>query len=79
MSEKSKDSISRRNFIGLAGGASLAAIASLGVATDWALNDLEVDLDQLEIDHVSTDVLVIGSGMAGYLLLLRLMMPGLML
>jgi succinate dehydrogenase/fumarate reductase flavoprotein subunit len=65
MSEKSKDSISRRNFIGLAGGASLAAIASLGVATDWALNDLELDLDELEIDHVSTDVLVIGSGMAG--------------
>ena len=65
MSEKSKNSISRRNFIGLAGGASLAAIASLGVATDWALNDLELDLDELEIDYVSTDVLVIGSGMAG--------------
>lgn len=65
MSEKSKSSISRRNFIGLTGGASLAAIASLGVATDWALNDLELDLDELEIDHVSADVLVIGSGMAG--------------
>jgi len=65
MSEKSKNIISRRNFIGLAGGASLAAIASLGVATDWALNDLQLDLDELEIDHVSTDVLVIGSGMAG--------------
>jgi len=65
MSKKSKNSISRRNFIGLTGGASLAAIASLGVATDWALNDLELDLDELEIDYVSTDVLVIGSGMAG--------------
>jgi len=65
MSEKSKNSISRRNFIGLAGGASLAAIASLGVATDWALNDLEIDLDELEMDYMSTDVLVIGSGMAG--------------
>ena len=65
MSEKSKNSISRRNFIGLAGGASLAAIASLGVATDWALNDLEIDLIELEMDYMSTDVLVIGSGMAG--------------
>ena len=65
MSEKSKNSISRRNFIGLAGGASLAAIASLGVATDWALNDLEIDLNELEMDYMSTDVLVIGSGMAG--------------
>lgn len=65
MSEKSKNSISRRNFIGLAGGASLAAIASLGVATDWALNDLEIDLNELEMDYMSTDALVIGSGMAG--------------
>ena len=66
MNEKLKNSISRRNFIGLAGGAvSVAAIASLGIATDWALNNLEVDLDELEVEKMTTDVLVIGSGMAG--------------
>lgn len=66
MNEKLKNSISRRNFITLAGGAvSVAAIASLGIATDWALNNLEVDLDELEVEKMTTDVLVIGSGMAG--------------
>jgi len=66
MNEKLNNSISRRNFITLAGGAvSVAAIASLGIATDWALNNLEVDLDELEVEKMTTDVLVIGSGMAG--------------
>ena len=66
MNEKLKNSISRRNFITLAGGvASVAAISSLGISTDWALNNLEIDLDTLEVVKMRTDVLVIGSGMAG--------------
>ena len=66
MNKELKNSISRRNFITLAGGvASVAAISSLGISTDWALNNLEIDLDTLEVVKMRTDVLVIGSGMAG--------------
>ena len=61
-----KENISRRKFMALAGGAaSFAAISALGMPIDWATNELEVDIDTLGVDKLSTDVLVIGSGMAG--------------
>jgi len=61
-----KENISRRKFITLAGGgASFAAISAMGMPIDWALNNPEIDVNTLDIDKMSTDVLVIGSGMAG--------------
>ena len=63
--EKSVKNISRRKFILAGGAASIATIASMGLATDWALNNTEIDLDVLDVDKLSTDVLVIGGGMAG--------------
>ncbi|MGB5667398.1 MAG: FAD-binding protein [Maribacter sp.] len=61
-----KANLSRRKFMALAGGgASFAAISAMGMPIDWAINELEVDIDALGVDKLSTDVLVIGSGMAG--------------
>ncbi len=65
--KKAKENISRRKFITLAGGAaaSFAAISAMGIPLDWALNNPEIDVDSLNADTINTDVLVIGSGMAG--------------
>ncbi|UMB59653.1 FAD-binding protein [Lutibacter sp. A80] len=62
-----KQEMSRRKFISLAGGAaaSLAAMSAIGMPVDWALNNPEIDVDSLNTDKIKTDVLVIGSGMAG--------------
>ena len=63
-----KNNMSRRNFITLAGGATagFAAISALGMSSlDWAINDHEIDIESLGVDKISTDVLVIGNGMAG--------------
>lgn len=60
------NSISRRHFLGLAGGAAgMAALASMGVSTSWANNNSEIDIDNIEHQESETDVLVIGSGMGG--------------
>mgnify|MGYP002629693037 CR=1 FL=1 len=59
-------SISRRHFLGLAGGAAgMAALVSMGVSTSWAKNNPEIDIDNIDHQESETDVLVIGSGMAG--------------
>jgi succinate dehydrogenase/fumarate reductase flavoprotein subunit len=64
--KKSTNNLSRRKFITLAGGAaSFTAISAMGVPLDWALNEPEIDIDSLEGDKISTDILVIGGGMAG--------------
>lgn len=61
-----RENISRRKFIALAGGATgFATISAMGMPIDWALNNPEIDVNALDIDKMSTDVLVIGSGMAG--------------
>ncbi|WP_298364096.1 FAD-binding protein [uncultured Lutibacter sp.] len=63
-----KNNMSRRKFITLTGGATggFAAISALGMSSlDWAINNPEINLESLGIDKTSTDVLVIGSGMAG--------------
>lgn len=64
--QEEKENMSRRKFMTLAGGAAgFAAISAMGLNADWALNNPEIDIDSLGIDKMRTDVLVIGSGMAG--------------
>ena len=64
--KKQNDNMSRRQFMSLAGGtAGFAALSVAGMQLDWALNHPEIDIDTLENTTMRTDVLVIGSGMAG--------------
>ena len=64
--QEEKENMSRRKFMTLAGGAAgFAAISAMGLNADWALNNPEIDINSLGIDKMRTDVLVIGSGMAG--------------
>ncbi len=67
MSEtQNKSFMSRRRFVTLAGGAAgMAALATAGISTGWASNKTELDLEKLNQEEHNTDVLVIGSGMAG--------------
>ena len=63
---KDNSDISRRHFLGLAGGAAgMAALASMGISSGWALNDIKIDFDNMRQQSNDTDVLVVGSGMAG--------------
>ena len=65
-SSREINTISRRSFISLAGGAAgVAALAVMGVPTGWTMNRPKVDVAGITFNESSTDVLVIGSGMAG--------------
>lgn len=58
--------MSRRRFITLAGGAAgMATLASTGMAMGWGKNTPDLDPEQMQKETHSTDVLVIGGGMAG--------------
>ncbi|MGB3210017.1 MAG: FAD-binding protein [Desulforhopalus sp.] len=58
--------ISRRHFMALAGGvAGLATLSAIGIPTGWAANSPKVDGDTINSEESTTDVLVIGGGMAG--------------
>ena len=58
--------ISRRQFIAMAGGAAgVVALASMGINPGWSTNNSELDINRLKYQENETDVLVIGSGMAG--------------
>ena len=58
--------MSRRSFMAVAGGvAGVAAMASLGIPTGWATNTSAIKRSDVTIKEGSTDVLVIGGGMAG--------------
>ncbi|WP_218972240.1 FAD-dependent oxidoreductase [Labilibaculum filiforme] len=60
-----KNEMSRRKFMGLAGGAiGMATLASMGIP-GWAANKIKIDPESLEYLEKETDVLVIGGGMAG--------------
>lgn len=60
-----ENTISRRHFLGLAGGAvSAAALASAG-GPGWSKNDKTIDGATLNRVESESDVLVIGGGMAG--------------
>ncbi|MFW2367357.1 MAG: FAD-dependent oxidoreductase, partial [Desulforhopalus sp.] len=58
--------ISRRHFMSLAGGAAgIAALSAMGISTGWASNLTRVNVDTINSQENTTDVLVIGGGMAG--------------
>ena len=59
--------ISRREFISVAGAATagLAAFASMGIYPGWGKNEPEIKDNEMKKANLYTDVLVIGSGMAG--------------
>lgn len=60
------NNISRRQFISTAGAAAgLAALAYAGINSGWGENNPEIDFGDIEKVDLKTDVLVIGSGMAG--------------
>lgn len=61
-----KQEMSRRNFLGIAGGAAgMAALLSMGIPSSWAANKSTIDLNKMDYQDYETDVLVIGGGMAG--------------
>jgi succinate dehydrogenase/fumarate reductase flavoprotein subunit len=63
---KGQTLLSRRHFMALAGGvAGMATLSALGVPTGWASNPAKVDVNTLNRKEFTTDVLVIGGGMAG--------------
>ena len=60
------NTMSRRNFITLAGGmAGIATLAAMGVPSGWAENKPKVNVKNITSNESWTDVLVIGGGMAG--------------
>jgi len=64
--EQENHGISRRQFLGLAGGAAgLATLAAMGMATGWDDNVVAIDPEDVGRKEYQTDVLVIGGGMAG--------------
>jgi succinate dehydrogenase/fumarate reductase flavoprotein subunit len=63
-------SMSRREFISVSGAAAgLAAFASIGIPwvkdSGWEKNNPQINANEMESTNYNTDVLVIGSGMAG--------------
>jgi succinate dehydrogenase/fumarate reductase flavoprotein subunit len=60
------NAISRRHFMALAGGAAgMATLAALGISTGWAANTSTIDASAIKSQETTSDVLVIGGGMAG--------------
>ncbi|MFT5701005.1 MAG: succinate dehydrogenase/fumarate reductase flavoprotein subunit [Desulforhopalus sp.] len=58
--------MSRRRFIGLAGGAAgIATLATLGISAGWGSNESKVKPGTVYTQESVTDVLVIGGGIAG--------------
>ncbi len=61
-----KQDMSRRKFLGLAGGAAgMAAFMSMGLPSSWATNNPLINPEDMKYQDDETDVLVIGGGMAG--------------
>ncbi len=67
--QKNDKGLSRRNFMAIAGGAAgLAAMAAMGIsARDGAIsaNIPEIDINEMAHEETETDILVVGSGIAG--------------
>ncbi|BHH84500.1 FAD-dependent oxidoreductase [Desulforhopalus sp. 52FAK] len=64
--DQEDNSISRRQFMVAAGGvAGVATLAALGLQTGWATNKSSVNTTSIGRVDKTTDVLVVGGGMAG--------------
>lgn len=64
--EQSSHNMSRRNFMTLAGSlAGVAALSATGIPTGWAANTSNISSDTVQHKKKTSDVLVIGGGMAG--------------
>lgn len=64
--QQDQNEMSRRDFMALAGGvAGVATLASLGVPTGWAKNNAKISVNSVNTQEHTSDVLVIGGGMAG--------------
>lgn len=61
--DNTNEDISRRDFLQLSAGA--LGLSALGLNAAWAANNSTVDLEAISNTDYSTDVLVIGGGMAG--------------
>ncbi|SDZ82922.1 Succinate dehydrogenase/fumarate reductase, flavoprotein subunit [Desulfuromusa kysingii] len=68
-SQKHNNGLTRRNFMALAGGAAgLAAMATIGISareSELQANIREIDLNEITYQENETDILVVGSGIAG--------------
>lgn len=66
---ESNNGVSRRNFLAFAGGAAgLAALATMGVSaldSECQANISEIDINNMAYEERETDILVVGSGIAG--------------
>lgn len=62
----SNNNISRREFIGTTGSiAGLAALASMGLYSGWGQNEQELNAEGMDRINHTSDILIIGGGMAG--------------
>ncbi len=66
MNQKTKDGMSRRQFLQIAGGASAcAALMTFGVKSGWAANSPSFPVREVGFQSHETDIIVVGSGLAG--------------
>lgn len=66
MKQKNAGGMSRRHFLQIAGGAAAyATLWSMGVRNGWAANTPSIGLSDIGFQSNETDVLVVGSGIAG--------------
>lgn len=65
MEAENTNNMSRRKFLTLTGGATAGLALFSGLGMGWALNKTEISANDLETNKITTDVLVIGGGMAG--------------
>ena len=70
MSNKNKENVTRREFLGLSAGVASTAIgvmslSGLSLSLGWAKNEVTIDTKKINETTNETDVLVIGGGMAG--------------
>ncbi len=67
--QDSSKGLSRRNFMAFAGGAAgLAAMAAIGISateSEYQANIPEIDIEKMVSEENETDILIIGSGIAG--------------
>lgn len=66
MNNKETSTISRRQFLGIAGSVlGAATLAGMGLPLKLSANELKIDLNSITSKETTSDILVVGSGMAG--------------